>query len=149
MSTIDDSEAVARRFVDAINSRCLDQFDTVFAADATLTFSGNTMPCDPDAARELAEGWLAVFPDWHIDLLDAIADGDKVAVRLRWSGTQSAPVLDVPVTGRKVHVDEMLFFRVADGLIVDGWEVWDEATMRRQLVEQHGTGAVPGRRGVT
>jgi predicted ester cyclase len=134
MST-DDSTTVARRFVDTINDRCLDRFDTVFAADAKLTFSGNTMPCDPPAARELAEGWLAVFPDWRIELLDAVAQGDTVAVRLRWSGTQSAPVLDLPVTGRRVDVDEMLFFQVVDGLIVHGWEVWDEATMRRQLTE--------------
>jgi predicted ester cyclase len=135
MSTIDDTKAVAQRFVDAINGRCLDRFDTVFAADATLTFAGNTMPCDPDAARELAEGWLAVFPDWHIDLLETVAERDKVAVRLRWSGTQSAPVLDLPITSRQVQVDEMLFFQVTNGLVADGWEVWDEATMRRQLTE--------------
>jgi predicted ester cyclase len=136
MPTSDNnSTTVARRFVDAINDRCLDRFDTVFATDAKLTFSGNTMPCDPPAARTLAEGWLAVFPDWHIELLDAVAQGGTVAVRLRWTGTQSAPVLDLPVTGRQVHVDEMLFFEVIDGLIVDGWEVWDEATMRRQLTE--------------
>ena len=51
MSTIDDSKAVAQRFVDAINGRRFDRFDTVFAADATLTFSGIPMPWDPDAAR--------------------------------------------------------------------------------------------------
>ena len=70
---------------------------------------------------QLAEGWVAVFPDWHIDLLDLVADKNKIALRLRWSGTQSAPVLDVPVTGRRVHVDEMLFLQVTYGLTVDGW----------------------------
>jgi steroid delta-isomerase-like uncharacterized protein len=133
MSTRNDSKSVARRFVEAINDRDLDRLRMVFADDATLTFSGNTMPCDPDAARELAEGWLAVFPDWHIELLDVVAEEATAAVRLRWRGTQSAPVLDVSATGRTVEVDEMLFFHLSDGLVAEAWEVWDEASMRRQL----------------
>lgn len=133
MSLTDDSKALARRFVDAINTRSLDRFSEVFADDAKLTFSGATMPCDPSAARQLAESWLVVFPDWQIDLLDVVAEDDKVVVRMQWTGTHSAPVFDLPATGRIVRVDEMIVFRVADGRFVDGWELWDEATMRRQL----------------
>jgi steroid delta-isomerase-like uncharacterized protein len=113
----------------------LERFSQVFAEDAKLTFSGNTMACDPRAARQLAEGWLTVFPDWHINLLDVVAEEDKVVLRMRWGGTQSAPVLDLPATGRVVEVDEMIVFQIADGLVVEGWEIWDEATMRRQLTK--------------
>ncbi len=91
------------------------------------------MACDPDAARQLARSWLSVFPDWRIDLIDVVAEEDKVALRMQWTGTQSAPVLDLPATGRVVRVDEMIVFRIAGGRFVEGWEVWDEAMMRRQL----------------
>jgi steroid delta-isomerase-like uncharacterized protein len=126
-------KTVVRTFVEAINRRDYDRFHEVFALDATITFSGATMPCHPDAARELAAGWVAVFPDWHIDLLDLVAEDDKVVARMPWTGTQQGPLLDLPATGRRVEVDEMIMFRVVDRLIVEAWEVWDEATMRRQL----------------
>jgi len=135
MSVTDEAKALARRFVDTVNTRRLEQFSRVFAAHAKLTFSGTRMACDPRAARQLAKGWLAVFPDWHINLLDVVAEEDKVVLRIRWTGTQAAPVLDLPVTGRVVEVDEMIVFRIAGGLVVEGWEIWDEATMRRQLTE--------------
>ena len=90
------------------------------------------MACDPAAARELATGWVAVFPDWHIDLLDLLAEGDSVVARMPWTGTQQGPLLDLPATGRRVEVDEMILFQLRDRVVVQAWEVWDEATMRRQ-----------------
>ena len=50
-----------------------------------------------------------------------------------FSGTQAGPVLDLTPTGRAVHADEIVIFRVADGKIAEAWEVYDEYTMRRQL----------------
>jgi steroid delta-isomerase-like uncharacterized protein len=136
MSTENNNKAVIRTFVEAVNTKNHDLFSQVFAADATITFSGATMACDPAAARELAAGWTAVFPDWHLDLLDLVADGDKVFARLPWTGTQQGPLLDLPATGRCVTVDEMILFRFVDGLVAEAWEVWDESTMRRQLTDQ-------------
>jgi steroid delta-isomerase-like uncharacterized protein len=135
----DSNKAVIRTFVEAVNTKNHDLFRQVFAADATITFSGETMACDPEAARELAAGWNAVFPDWHIDLLELVAEGDKVFARLPWTGTQHGPLLDLPATGRRVAVDEMILFRFVDGLVAEAWEVWDEATMRRQLTEPTGS----------
>lgn len=132
----DDTErnkAVIRTFVEAINTKNYDLFGTVFADDATITFSGATMACGPAAASELAAGWSAIFPDWHIDLLDLVGEDDKVVARMPWTGTQQGPVLDLPATGRSVEVDEMILFRFVDGHVVQAWEIWDEATMRRQL----------------
>ncbi|HKN43265.1 MAG TPA: ester cyclase [Propionibacteriaceae bacterium] len=34
-------------------------------------------------------------------------------------------LLDLPATGRRVEIDEMIMFRVVDGLVVEAWEVWD------------------------
>ena len=42
-----------------------------------------------------------------------------------WFGT--------PATGREVSVDEMMFFRFEDGLLVEMWEVDDQLTMRTQM----------------
>ena len=39
----------------------------------------------------------------------------------------------MPPTRKFARVDEMVIFRIADGKVVEAWEVYDEAGMWRQL----------------
>jgi steroid delta-isomerase-like uncharacterized protein len=127
------NKAVVEAFVEAWNARELDRFGDLMADDARLTVGGATMSCSPAATRAIAEHWLAGFPDYRFDLLDLIAEGDKVLARMPFSGTHAGPVLDLPATGRRVQVSEMVLFRIAAGRIVEAWEEWDHYGMRAQL----------------
>jgi steroid delta-isomerase-like uncharacterized protein len=73
------------------------------------------------------------FPDLHITIVDAIAEGDKVAVRFVLEGTHTGPGLPVPPTGRKVRVTGMTVVEVVDGMIIKGWNNWDQLGMLQQL----------------
>lgn len=132
MST-ESNKDVVRAFVDAWNTRDLDRFDDLMAESCRLTVGGNTISCSPAATRAIAEHWLAGFPDYRFELLDLIAEGDKVVARIPFSGTQTGPVLDIEATGRSVQVSEIVIFRIADGKIVEAWEEYDALGMRRQL----------------
>ena len=136
MST-EENKAVVRAFVDAWNDKRFDRFDDLMAAGATLTVSGATISCDPAATRAIAQHWCAGFADYRFDLLDLIAEGDKVVARMPFTGTLTGPVLDLRPNGRSVRVDEMVIFRIAAGRIVEAWEVYDEYSMRRQLEGPH------------
>jgi predicted ester cyclase len=83
--------------------------------------------------REIAVHWRNGFPDYHFDLEDLIAEGDRVVARMPFTGAQTGPVLDIPPTGRNVQVDEIVIFRVVEEKIVEAWEEYDEIGMRRQL----------------
>jgi predicted ester cyclase len=50
-----------------------------------------------------------------------------------FTGSQQGPWRELEPTGRSVEVEEMMFFRFEDGLLVELWEVFDEHEMRRQL----------------
>ena len=56
-----------------------------------------------------------------------------VGRRMPWTGTQTGQINDIPATGKRVRVDEMVIFRVVGGKIVEAWEEYDEFGMRRQL----------------
>jgi predicted ester cyclase len=129
----EQNKVVVRSFVDAWNTKDLSRFDTLMATDAKLTVSGMVIHCDPVGTRAIAEHWLAGFPDYTFHLSHLIAEGDLVAALMPWSGTQTGPVIDLPPTGRRVHVGEIVIFRVFDGKIVEAWEEWDEYRMRQQL----------------
>ena len=67
------------------------------------------------------------------ELLDLIAEGDRVVAHMPYTGTFAKPISDVSPTGRSARVDEMVIFRIAGGKIAEAWEVYDEAGMWRQL----------------
>jgi steroid delta-isomerase-like uncharacterized protein len=67
-----------------------------------------------------------------------IAEGDKVAVRAKMTGTHRKEFMGLPATGNKVTVTGISIYGVVDGKIVEHWEQFDAMGMMQQL------GAVPG-----
>lgn len=44
------------------------------------------MPPGPEGAKQYVGAALKKFPDMHVEILDIVAEGDKVVVRNRWTG---------------------------------------------------------------
>lgn len=101
---------------------------------------------NPDVVDELATGefataarrWVgpfrASFPDFTMEIVDLVADGEKVAAHFRCSGTQLGEWLGHPPTGRRFHdVDEIYIFRVAGGKLAGAFGVEDNMRRMRQL----------------
>ena len=74
-----------------------------------------------------------VFPDVRFEIMDSVADGDRVATRWRITGVHGE-------TGRRVTVDGMSIDLVAADRIIENWTVWD----RHGLLEQLGSVATQG-----
>lgn len=54
--------------------------------------------------KEVLGGMRAAFPDMKWVVEEQVESADKVVSRFTWSGTQQAPFLGVPATGRRVTV---------------------------------------------
>jgi predicted ester cyclase len=130
---LDANKNIIRAFVAAWNDRDFDRFDMLMGAGAVLTVGGMKVPCDAKGTRAIAEEWTTAFPDWRFELLDVVAEGDRVVAHMPYSGTFSNPINGIAPTGRFARVDEMVMFRIADSKISEAWEIYDEAGMWRQL----------------
>jgi len=62
-----------------------------------------------------------------------LAEGDKVAVRMRFRGTQLGRLGEYVATGRQVESQYLAIYRIADGRIVEAWAEWDNLASLRQL----------------
>jgi predicted ester cyclase len=87
---------------------------------------------------ELAKRWVATFrsafPDFEMEVVDLIAEGEKVVGHFRCSGTHRGEWLGVPPTGRRFEgVDEIYIFRVRGGRLVSALGVEDNLARLRQL----------------
>ncbi|MEZ4662696.1 MAG: ester cyclase [Caldilineaceae bacterium] len=81
----------------------------------------------------------SAFPDVRYTVEDAIAEGDKVVMRVNISGTHQGDFMGVPATGKEVGWTEMHIARMADGKLVEHWFSSDQLALLQQL------GALPAR----
>ena len=121
-------------WIDGLNRGDVSVAEKVFAADCVIHINGSPDPNLSVAGfKQMMTGLLAAFPDLRLSIEDQIVAGDKVATRWVAEGTNSAPFGNVPATGRRVRVDGLILDRVADGRVVERWELWDQAGMMQQL----------------
>ena len=73
------------------------------------------------------------FPDSHETIEDMIAEGDKVWVRIRGTGTHTAEYRGLAPTGRKTTCEAVSIWRIVDGKAVEMWAVADELDFYKQL----------------
>jgi steroid delta-isomerase-like uncharacterized protein len=89
-----------------------------------------------DGWRQYRDGIRAAAPDFHNEVVELVADGDRAAARLLYSGTHTGDLLGHPPTGRRFRYAGAAFFRAEDGHLVEAWVLGDLADLTRQLGEQ-------------
>ena len=119
----------------AWNAHDPDAVAAVFAADAVMRESGR-----PDehrgraAIRQRAGALLAAFPDFRLERLVLVIDGDRHADRWVMTGTHTGELFGIPPTGRPVRVEGATFTRLGpDGLVVEDIHHTDFAGLMAQL----------------
>ena len=107
---------VRNHFEQFVNRKNLDigrvNFAPEFADRGTDVPPG--MPPGPEGAIAYVGGALKKFPDMHVDILDMVAEDDKVVVKNRWTGTEAA-------TGKKYEFSGIVIWRIAHRQLVERW----------------------------
>lgn len=117
------NKAVIRRLVDEVmNQGRLDVLDELY------------VPYMAAVARAWIAPFRASFPDVHMEIVDLVAEGDKVAARFVCSGTQHGEWQGHPATGQRFErVAEVNFFELHDGRIAGAWGLEDNLSRMQQL----------------
>ncbi len=70
----------------------------------------------------------------RVDVIEeVIAEGDRVGILFRLTGTHQGNLFGIAPTGKKVDVYEAAILRIAHDKIVEGWFLADEAGLLKQL----------------
>jgi ketosteroid isomerase-like protein len=118
---MESSEAVVRRCLDAYNKGTLEWVDVFYLPNAEwaeLPHAGSPQgrKGNRDRLREHARNAATLFPDRRMRVIDAVVQGDRVAVELDWEGT-SAQAIGGLAPGTKVRLRIASFFTLDKGLI--------------------------------
>jgi steroid delta-isomerase-like uncharacterized protein len=146
-SETEHSREVVQRWFDFINRGDWRQAAELFAPDVQH-LSGNWQSGTESIARGRTglagslEDIFRTFPDWKMEIVNMVADGDSVAVRCRVSGTHKGVatralnggfLVGVPPTGKHFVVQHIHWFKVRNGLIVEHSAARDDLGMTQQL----------------
>jgi predicted ester cyclase len=117
------NKALVQRLVEeGVNRRDLDVLDEVAEGEIA------------QAARRWIGPFRESFPDFTMEIVELIAEDDKVVAHFLCSGTHQGDWQGIPPTGRRfTHVHEIYIFQVKAGKLAGFTAVEDNLTRLRQL----------------
>jgi predicted ester cyclase len=119
---VDPRQLVDRLIADVVNAGRVELIDELFSPEMA------------PMASEWFGAFRSSFPDLQMKVVEVVVEGDRVVGRFTCSATHTGPWRGHAPTGRRFEdVDEVYFFGVADGRIVDGWGLEDTHSRLGQL----------------
>ena len=129
MSSEQNKRTVRRFYEEVINQNNLAVLDELLGE----AYVSHDLPSDPTALKGFISGFHAAFPDGRITIDQLIAEGDSVAMRGTFRGTQTGPFQDIPPTGKVVTIPAQDMYRVVEGKIVEHWGGPNQMSLLQQL----------------
>ncbi len=121
--SVEENKLLVRRLVEeAVGERNIDVLDELAAGEFA------------EFAKRWVRPFRSAFPDFEMEIVELIAEEDRVVAHFRCSGTHLGDWLGVPATGRRFEgVDEIYIFRIREGKLVGAAGVEDNLSRLRQL----------------
>ena len=128
--SLERNKAVIRRCFEAFNRQNLDALDKFIAPDYVdhpRQFRG----------LEIYKQHLAMFyrsfPDSHETIEDIIAEGDKVWIHIKGTGTHKGEYRGLAPTGKKITWEAVSIYRIVDGKVAELLYAVAEMNFLKQL----------------
>jgi uncharacterized protein (TIGR02246 family) len=119
----------AKRYTAAWCSRDASRVAAFFALNGSLSVNG-TLAAGRSAIAEVAQGFMAAFPDMELRMDDVLVQGDSAVYHWTFLGTNTGP----GGTGHKVRFSGYEEWKFGeDGLIAESQGQFDAEDYQRQL----------------
>lgn len=131
-------EAIAQEYVKFWNTGNFEPL-APYIGPFFMTSHGHKIVAQPAMLKKVVSTWRDSIPDLDLKIQDTIVQGDKVVLRIFFSGTYKKrmfpntiqPIPEAPE--RAIRASEILIFEIKDGKIYQMWEEYDELAMRIQM----------------
>ena len=130
---MDAKDMIRTLFEQGWNEQSFGPLRDRLAPEVTFHYRGASWATNQGELEGLVAHWRTAFPDLRFEVGALVEEGDVVAARLHYTGTHRGTREGVEATGNRIDVDEMMFFRFDQGLLVEAWEVQDELALLRQI----------------
>jgi len=137
MFDIETNKAIALRLAEIFNGRRLDLLEEVihpeFRGRGLSAFPAEDPGVGPGPRRKLYEMFYQAIPDARAEVLDVVAEGDKVVLVDRFGGTHRGEFLGRPGTGDHMEWMAIHIYTIRDGKVLEDAVMTDALAMVQQL----------------
>lgn len=104
------------------------------AADYEGENVGEAMPHrGPEGMASSIAIYLTAFPDLHFTVDEVVIEGDRVVQGWRADATHSGPLMNIPASGRSIHVRGASLLTFRAGKLWRAIYIWDVAGLLREI----------------
>ena len=127
---LEKNKAIARGYLtEVLLEGQWDRWDRYFPE--TIVFNGAELTRE-EIIRN-ADIIHRAFPDFELIIEDQIAEEDRVATRITFTGTHSGEFMGIPATGNRVVYRGIAMDRIIDGKVIEMWHEADTWAMLQQM----------------
>jgi len=130
-TSTEQNKAIVRRFYKAFEDNDLDALKEVLSPELVAY---NLQPQNREEHLQGIRVWNATFSENRFEMIDQIAEGDKVATHVILHSVHSkASYQGIPPSGKQIDGPAVTIERIKDGKIVERRVYSDRLGMLRQL----------------
>jgi steroid delta-isomerase-like uncharacterized protein len=131
--TTDDRKNLVKEYIERVwNHGDLAALENLTTESFTYRL-GEQRPRDRAGMRQFLTMTRSAFPDWRVEIADAVVEQEIAAVRWFGTVTHQGPFHGIHPTGRQIRVSGISMYRIAGARIAEEWEQTDSLSMLRQL----------------
>ena len=127
--SIEENKKLVRRAYELANRRELDAFFELLAPEYVEHLP--TGDLSREQVKQYSHTFFDAFPDIIFTIEDMVAEGDKVAVRVTWTGTHKGVFMDIAPTGNKINITNANVIKIIAGKWVEFWNITDIRLMQQ------------------
>src|SRR5215212_2156337 len=138
VSAAEENKAIFRRYAEEVgNQQNFELVDEIFERYISHQPDGSTLERGPEDVKRFHREFHSAFSDFHINIEEQIAEGDKVVSRYTMRGTHQRAFRGLAPTDKEVELKAVTIFRFSDeGKVVETWDSYDQLSLMRQSTEQ-------------
>ncbi|MBD3884926.1 ester cyclase [Phormidium tenue FACHB-886] len=135
--SIEMNKSIVRRYYEEVfNQREIDVVDELIADKFIDNDPTPAAAKDKRAAKQFIFELTEAFPDHHHEIIDLIAEDDKVVMHCVLTATHRGAFIGlpgVPPTGRSIRQQQIHILRIQNNKIAEHWVIRDDLAMMQQL----------------
>ncbi|MGL5061607.1 MAG: ester cyclase [Microcoleus sp.] len=138
MNEPDRNKQIVQNFIQVVwNGRNLSALKDFWAEDCVNYAMLGTDNRGLNALRiyhdSFFDDFFSAFPDIQIEIVQQVAEGDRIATYITSQGTHSGTFYGTPPTGKTISTSVIRIDRIRDGKIAEHWSVSDATGLMQQL----------------
>jgi predicted ester cyclase len=134
---LEENKAIIHRLIEAENKHNVALLDEFIAPDFVDERNTPFELRGLESYKQFENGVIKAFPDFQETIEDIIAEGDKVWVYFRFTGTHTGEWnvfgITLPPTGKKITWAGVNMWRIVEGKVVERKSIRDMLDFLKQL----------------